>query len=31
MMANTTKRRFTDELKREAIALWETNVRIQTG
>jgi len=29
MMASTTKRRFTDEFKREA-ALWETSGRLQT-
>jgi transposase len=27
MMASTTKRRFTDEFKREAVALWETSGR----
>jgi transposase len=30
MMASTTKRRFTDEFKREAVALWETSGRLQT-
>jgi transposase len=30
MMASTTKRRFTDEFKREAVALWETSGRMQT-
>ena len=30
-MASTTKRRFTDEFKREAVALWETSVRSQTA
>ena len=29
-MAKTTKRRFTDEFKREAVALWETSGRPQT-
>jgi len=29
MMASTTKRRFTDEFKREAVALWETSGRMQ--
>ena len=29
-MASTAKRRFTDELKREAVALWETSGRMQT-
>jgi hypothetical protein len=29
-MARTTKRRFTDEFKREAVALWETSGRMQT-
>ncbi|KTW16751.1 transposase [Sphingomonas sanguinis] len=29
-MASTTKRRFTDEFKREAVALWETSGRLQT-
>ena len=29
-MAITTKRRFTDEFKREAVALWETSGRMQT-
>ncbi|WP_443026103.1 IS3 family transposase [Sphingomonas sp. PB2P19] len=29
-MASTTKRRFTDEFKREAVALWETSGRMQT-
>ncbi|KQU49880.1 transposase [Sphingomonas sp. Leaf339] len=29
-MASTTKRRFTDEFKREAVALWETSGRPQT-
>ena len=29
-MASTTKRRFTDEFKREAVALWETCGRMQT-
>lgn len=28
-MASTTKRRFTDEFKREAVALWETSGRTQ--
>ena len=28
-MASTTKRRFTDEFKREAVALWETSGRMQ--
>ena len=28
-MAKTTKRRFTDEFKREAVALWETSGRTQ--
>ena len=28
-MASTTKRRFTDEFKREAVALWETSGRPQ--
>ncbi|WP_425326458.1 transposase, partial [Sphingomonas oligophenolica] len=26
----TTKRRFTDEFRREAVALWETSGRMQT-
>ena len=26
-MTSTTKRRFTDEFKREAVALWETSGR----
>jgi len=30
MMANTMKRRFTDEFKRQAVALWETSGRLQT-
>jgi transposase len=30
MLASTTKRRFTDEFKREAVALWETSGRLQT-
>ncbi|AVA12932.1 hypothetical protein C3E99_02925 [Sphingopyxis sp. MG] len=29
-MAKTTKRQFTDEFKREAVALWETSGRKQT-
>jgi transposase len=29
-MASTTKCRFTDEFKREAVALWETSGRMQT-
>lgn len=29
-MAKTTKRLFTDEFKREAVALWETSGRSQT-
>ncbi len=29
-METTTKRRFTDEFKREAVALWETSSRMQT-
>lgn len=29
-MASTTKRRFTDEFKRETVALWETSGRLQT-
>lgn len=29
-MASVTKRRFTDEFKREAVALWETSGRLQT-
>ena len=29
-MTSTTKRRFTDEFKREAVALWETSGRITT-
>lgn len=29
-MANTTKRRFTGEFKREAVALWETSGRMRT-
>ncbi|WP_414899190.1 IS3 family transposase [Sphingomonas sp. Leaf10] len=29
-MASTTKRRFTDEFKREAVLLWETSGRLQT-
>jgi len=28
-MAKTTKRRFTDEFKREAVALWEASGRTQ--
>lgn len=31
MITSTTKRRFTDEFKREAVALLETSGRIQTG
>jgi transposase len=30
MMASTTKRRFKDEFKREAVALWETSSQMQT-
>src|SRR3546814_19130406 len=30
MMTSTTKRRFTDEFKREAVALWETSGCMQT-
>ena len=30
-MAKTTKRRFTDEFKREAVALWETSGRPQNA
>src|SRR5579871_1808503 len=30
LMASTTKRRFTDEFKHEAVALWETSGRTQT-
>ena len=30
MIANTTKRRLTKELKREAVALWETSGRMRT-
>lgn len=30
LIANTTKRRFSAELKREAVALWETRGRPQT-
>ncbi|WP_431311960.1 transposase [Sphingomonas lacusdianchii] len=29
-MVSTTKRRFTDDFKREAVALWETSGRMQT-
>ncbi len=29
-MASTTKRRFTEKFKREAVALWETSGRMQT-
>ena len=29
-MTSTTKRRFADEFKREAVALWETSGRLQT-
>ena len=29
-MTKATKRRFTDEFKREAVALWETSGRLQT-
>lgn len=29
-MAKTTKRRFTDEFKREAVALWDRSGRPQT-
>ncbi len=29
-MVSTMKRRFTDEFKREAVALWETSGRLQT-
>ena len=29
-MASTTKRRFTEEFEREAVALWETSGRLQT-
>ena len=29
-MAITTKRQFTNEFKREAVALWETSGRMQT-
>lgn len=29
-MASTTKHRFTDEFKREAVALWETSGRMRT-
>lgn len=29
-MASTTKRRFTEEFKREAVALWETSGQLQT-
>ena len=29
-MEKTTKRRFADEFKREAVALWETSGRTQT-
>ncbi len=29
-MASTTKRRFKDEFKREAVALWKTSGRMQT-
>jgi transposase len=30
MMAITTKRRFTEDFKREAVTLWETSGRMQT-
>jgi transposase len=30
MMANTTKRRFPDEFKNEAVVLWETSGRLQS-
>ena len=30
-MASMTKRRFTDELKREAVALWETRSDADRG
>ncbi|RYF24047.1 MAG: transposase [Oxalobacteraceae bacterium] len=30
-MASTTPRRFTDEFKRKAVALWETSGRMQTN
>lgn len=29
-MASTTKLRFTEEFKREVVALWETSGRLQT-
>ena len=29
-MTKVTKRRFTDEFKREAVTLWETSGRMQT-
>ena len=29
-MASTMRRRFADEFKREAVALWETSGRMQT-
>lgn len=29
-MVSTTQRRFTDEFKRETVALWETSGRMQT-
>jgi hypothetical protein len=29
MITSTTKRRFTDEFKREAATLWETSGRLQ--
>lgn len=29
-MVSTTKRLLTDELRREAVALWETSGRMQT-
>lgn len=29
-MGSTPKRQFTDEFKREAVALWETSGRMQT-
>lgn len=29
-MGSTTRREFTDEFKREAVALWETSGRQQT-
>ena len=30
LIASTMKRRFTDEVKGEAVALWETSGRMQT-